>query len=688
MRKTVLIMLALLAQVAAEAKVRLPQMFQNGMVLQRGVPIPVWGQADAGERVCVTFRKKVYETTADANGRWQVVLPSQKAGGPYTLQVESGKHSLTENGELRTERYDYSQGKYEVSKSNHTSHLSVLSSQLTITDILIGDVWLCSGQSNIDVTIERVYPQYGAVIDDYENENIRMFRVQTDYDTHGPKSDVKPTPINWKPVTKENAWLFSAVGYFLGREMYEKTGVPQGIIVNSLGGTPIQAWLSADTLQQHFPDELRRTQFYQDDEMVRTMQRAGKLAQDRWQKIMNDTDPGLVGQWAGRDFDDTQWEVKQAFGTQPNGRPTSNNLTSDFRYQGSFWARQYVEVDAAHAGQPCRLLVGTLYDADQTYVNGRQVGSTGYQYPPRRYTIPAGVLVEGRNALTVRFVTKGGAPHFIPEKPYKLIFDDGTEVALSSEWRVHEGARMQPCPGIDAGGQNLPTVLYNAMLCPLAPYALQGVVWYQGESNTGGDARHYETWLTELVTGWRQLWQKPDLPFMIVQLANFMEPTDQPQNSGWSTVREAQRQVAQKLPNTGLATIIDLGEAVDIHPLRKREVAQRIAAGFDHILWNKKTLLSPQVVKAEADGGQVTLTLDQPLRADGALYEFEVAGADGRFQNAEATATGDRIIVQSPVEHPQQVRYAWKNNPARANAYGKTGLPMSPFTYSLSSPNK
>ena len=642
MRNTIMTMLALLGAMAAEAKVQLPQMFQNGMVLQRNKPIPVWGQADAGERVSVTFRKKTYETTADDNGRWQVVLPQQKAGGPYQLTVNDQ----------------------------------------TIDDCLVGDVWLCSGQSNIDVTIERVYPQYGQVIDDYQNPQIRMFRVQTDTDTHGPKHDVKPTPINWKPVTKENAWLFSAVGYFLGREMYEKTGVPQGIIVNSVGGTPIQAWLSADTLQANFPAEYQRTQFFQDDAMVKAMQQANMAAQNRWYQILNNDDPGLSDHYAARDFDDSQWPVKSVFATRPNGRPQSVDLVISNNYHGSVWARQYVDIDAAHAGQSARLLVGTLFDADQTYVNGRQVGNTGYQYPPRRYTIPAGVLVEGRNALTVRFITKGGSPHFIPEKPYKLIFDDGTEVPLSDQWRVHEGVRMPQCPSIDAGGQNLPTVLYNAMLYPLAPYALQGVVWYQGESNTGGDARNYEKWLTELVTGWRQLWHQPELPFVIVQLANFMEPTDKPQESGWSgwsVVREAQRQVARQQPNAALACAIDLGEAVDIHPLRKREVAQRIALGFEHILWNKKTLLSPEVVKAESDGQQILLTLDQPLRTDGPLYEFEIAGSDGRYTNAEATAKGNQIIVQSPVAEPKSVRYAWKNNPARANAYGKTGLPMSPF---------
>ena len=638
MRKALILLFALVSASVADAKVVLPQLFQSGMVMQRGKSIPVWGQADAGETVSVTFKKKTYTTTAGADGSWRVDLPQQKAGGPFQLTVND----------------------------------------LVIDNCLIGDVWLLSGQSNIDVTIERVYPQYGKVIDDYSNERIRMFRVQTDTDTHGPKRDVKPTPINWKPVTKDNAWLFSAVGYFLGREMFAKTGVPQGVIVNSVGGTPIQAWLDADTLRQHFPEELQRTVFFQDDEMVRSIQRANMMAQNRWQKMLTDTDPGFADHYADRDYDDSQWLLKSAFNTV-NGRQLSQNLTRDFRYTGSFWARQHIIVDAAHAGQQCRLLVGTLYDADQTYVNGRQVGSTGYQYPPRRYTIPEGVLVEGDNALSVRFVTKGGAPHFIPEKPYKLIFDDGTEIALSDEWRIHEGARMPQCPGADGGGQNLPTVLYNAMLYPLAPYALTGMVWYQGESNTGGDARHYETWLTELVTGWRQLWQQPDLPFMVVQLANFMDPSDKPQDTGWSQVREAQRLVAKRQPNTELACIIDLGETVDIHPLRKQEVAQRIALGFEHMLWNKKVLLSPEVVSAIVEGSTVTLTLDQPLRDNGQLFEFELAGADGRFQNAEATGQGNIITVTSPVAAPVRLRYAWKNNPLRANVFGTTGLPMAPM---------
>ena len=630
MKKVIFILLALVVAFVAEAKVVLPQLFQSGMVLQRGKALPVWGKADAGETVAVTFKKKTYETVADAYGRWSVTLPKQKAGGPFELKVND----------------------------------------IVISDVLIGDVWLCSGQSNIDVTIERVYPQYTTEIDNYSNDEIRLFRVQTDTDTHGPKWDIKKT--KWVTANKENAWLFSAVGYFLGREMHKKNGVPQGIIVNSLGGTPIQAWLSADSLNRHYPNDYRQTQFYQDDNMVRTIQRGNQLASNRWQKVMDDNDPGLKDGYTAADYDDSHWAVKNQY----------DNITGKRQYMGSFWVRQTVNVDAAHAGKPARLLVGTLFDADYTYINGKEVGRTYYQYPPRRYNIPAGLLKEGANALTVRFVTKGGNPHFIKDKPYKIIFEDGKELPLSEEWRVHEGAGMLPCPQVNFNLQNLPSVLYNAMLYPLAPYSLSGVVWYQGESNTG-DGYGYQKKLSQLMSGWRQLWQMPDLPFVVVQLANYMAASDKPQDSGWSQVREAQRLAVKETDNAALAVAIDLGEAVDIHPLRKWEVAQRVAMGFDKLLWNKKLMLYPEVVDVNVSGNDVVLQLDQPLRENGKLYEFETAGSDGRFANAEAIAEGDRIIIKSAVANPTKVRYAWKNNPARVNAYSKAGLPMSPFEMNI-----
>ena len=644
MKKLLLFALALLCAWAAQAKVVLPQLFQSGMVLQRGCPIPVWGVADAGETVVVTFRKKTYTATADANGRWQVTLPKQKAGGPYELQVAS-RSQQGEAGE-----------------------------PIVLSNVLVGDVWLLSGQSNIDVTIERVYPWYTKDIDSYSNDRIRLFRVQNETNTHGPKTDIRPTGINWKPLSKQNAWLFSAVGYFLGREMFGKNGVPQGIIVNSWGGTPIEAWISADSLQRDYPMLIEKTRLYQDDDYVQAQARANQLANRRWNAMLNEKETFFTAP----DYDDSDWT-------------TIDQNTWGWRGIGTTWLRQHVHIDKAHARQPARLLLGTLFDQDFTYVNGHQVGHTGYQYPPRRYDIPEGLLHEGDNVIAVRFVNKYGTVHFVKEKPYLLAFGadrfsqnpmPADVIPLSTQWKHHVGVQMPACPSADVSLQNLPTTLYNAVLHPLAPYALSGVVWYQGESNAGNPAP-YADLLRKMMGCWRDRWHNPQMPFVIVQLANYMEPSDKPQESGWAALREAQRLVAKEDPHAELACIIDLGEAVDIHPLRKREVAQRVAQCFDHMLWHPQTLLSPQVISSSVSGSEIILTLDQPIVTQNELHEFEVAASDGRYQPAAATARGNSIVIQSPLAAPRTVRYAWKNNPARANAYSRTGLPLTPFQLTL-----
>ena len=651
MKKTLTVLCAVLfCAFDMYAKVTLPQLFQQGMVVQRGKPIPVWGKADAGERIVVTLNKKQAATTAAADGRWRVDLPAMKAGGPYTMEVRS------ERGEVRE-----------------------------IGDVLVGDVWLCSGQSNIDVTVERVYPWYTKAIDTYENTQIRLFRVQNETDTHGVRDDIRPTSINWKPVSKQNAWLFSAVGYFLGRCQFDKTGVPQGIIVNSWGGTPIEAWISADSLQQTFPQMIDQVRLYQNDDYVRTQQQANALMGQHWNQMLDEKDPGMKGNFTSVDYDDSQWEQVSQY-AQDWAKSGGRGIV------GSLWLRQHVTIDKAHAGQPARLLLGTLFDADKTYVNGRLVGTTGYQYPPRRYDLPEGLLREGDNVITVRFINKYGVVHFIKEKPYLIAFGNDRQslnplpqdiIPLSETWRFHKGAEMPGCPSGGASLQNLPTTLYNAVLHPLAPYALSGIVWYQGESNTG-NPQPYEQLLTMMIGNWRSLWQQPDLPFVVVQLANHMAPSDGPQNSNWARLREAQRQVAKKMENVELASAIDLGETVDIHPLRKREVAERISLCFDRSVYkNKKVRLMPEVVSAVSDGSSVTLTFDQPLRPCADLYEFEVAGQDGRFQNATARADGNRVIISSPVAQPCRVRHAWKDNPIRLNAYAETGLPVGPFDLDL-----
>ena len=664
MKRFVIFFVAFLSVTFAGAKVSLPQLFQSGMVLQRGKAIPVWGKAEAGETVTVRFNKKEFTTTADADGNWRVDLPKMKAGGPYELTV--------------------------LGQAKRQSRAD----SLQFTDILIGDVWLCSGQSNIDVHIERVYPQYVQEVDSYENPKIRLFRVQNDTDTHGVKDDIRPTSINWKPLNKQNAWPFSAVGYFLGKRMFEKTGVPQGVIVNSWGGTPIEAWISADSLQQDYPMLLKKTAIYQNDEYVRTQMRANAEASRQWSDMLDKSDS--VNSFILPEYDDAAWKE-------------INQNSWQWRGSGSVWLRQHIYIDNVHARKPARLLLGTLFDQDVTYLNGKEIGHTYYQYPPRRYDIPEGLLREGDNVITVRFINKFGAVHFIPEKPYLIAFGDDRcsqnplpedIIPLSDMWKMQVGAEMPSCPSSDVSLQNLPTTLYNAVLHPLAPYAISGVVWYQGESNTGNPAP-YADYLKKLIGCWRDRWQDQQMPFVIVQLANydgcqqtgFPRPIfyqSDPVNSGWAQLREAQRLVAKGDPYAELAVINDLGETVDIHPLRKKEVAGRIAQCFDRLVYKEKVTLSPEVVSAEVKDGNVILTLDQPVQS-GEVYEFEIAGEDGKFVNTAASAEGNKIVLNGKADsslftlHSSLiVRYAWKDNPLKANVRSLTGLPMSSFELNIS----
>ena len=648
MKKLLFFCATLFCLSTADAKITMPQLFQSGMVMQRGKAIPVWGKADAGETITIRFNKKEYTTTADANGRWRIDLPKMKAGGPYQMSVN----------------------------------------EQTIDNIMIGDVWLLSGQSNIDVHIERVYPQYTTEVDNYENTNIRLFRVQNETSTHGVKDDIRPTSINWKPLNKQNAWPFSAVGYFLGKKMFEKNKVAQGIIVNSWGGTPIEAWISEDSLKADYPMLIKKTQMYQSDNYVRAQMQANGAASQQWDAILNQNDPG----YADTACDDSQWT-------------TVNQNNWMWRGTGSVWLRQHINIDKEHAGKPARLLLGTLFDQDITYLNGKEIGHTYYQYPPRRYDIPEGLLREGDNVIAVRFINKYGAVHFIPEKPYMLCFGDDRlsqnpmpkdVIPLGAQWKMHVGTEMPQCPSSDISLQNLPTTLYNAVLYPLAPYAINGIVWYQGESNTGNPAP-YADYLKKLIGCWRDRWQDQQMPFVIVQLANYdgrqqtafprpITPQSEPVNSGWAQLREAQRTVAKADTRAELAVINDLGETVDIHPLRKKEVAERISLCFDKLIYNNKVKLSPEVVSTQVSDAAIQLTLDQPIQ-EGDLYTFEVCnnGSD-KYQNVPATSRGNVITLLCPnaSQSPYlKIRYAWKDDPKQANVRSLSGLPMSSFEITI-----
>ena len=623
------------------AKVQLPQIFQSGMVVQRGKKVPVWGKADAGQRITIRFNKFQTIVVADDKGCFRVDLPAVKAGGPYTMMIDD----------------------------------------IVLTNVMVGDVWLFSGQSNVDVTIERVYPQYVDEINHFNLPDVRLFRVQNEANAHGVQDNIRPTSINWQPLTKQSAWLFSALGSFFGKRMYEKTGVPQGIIVNSWGGTPIEAWISADTLSTDYPLYVEKTRFYQNDDYVRAQDEANKLASQHWSQLLDEFDPGVKGNYTSIDCDDSAWSKVNQYSMEWAKQKDGRGLV------GSIWLRQHIQVDKEHMGKPARLYLGTLFDADYTYLNGQEIGRTYYQYPPRRYDIPEGLLREGDNVITVRFINKYGTAHFIKDKPYYLAFGDdrfslnpppASILPLSETWKYHAGAEMPPCPSGDVSLQNIPSTLYNAVVYPLAPYAISGIVWYQGESNTG-NPQPYADLLRKLIGNWRTLWNVPQMPFCIVQLANYMEPSEKPQSqSGWAQLREAQRLVATADPNAELAVTIDLGETVDIHPLRKKEVAERIGLCMDRLVYGSKVSLSPKPIRAQRMGQQVVITFDQPLQ-QATLSEFEVAAADRRFVNVGASANGSQVTLESLVSIPVYVRYGWKDNPIRANLRSKQQLPASPF---------
>lgn len=634
------------------AKLSLPQMFQDGMVIQRNRQVVIWGKADVNESVSVTWRKKQYSAVADSEGNWRVTLPATKAGGPYAMEISGS------SGDIKT-----------------------------INEILVGDVWMVSGQSNIDVPIERVYPQYSKDVEQYSNDRIRLFRVQRSSKAEH-QTDVLPD--RWRHANIKEAWDYSAVGYFLAREMFEKTGVPQGIICNSVGGSPIQAWIDIDSIKTFSPEYYQKYLLYTDPDYNRTQGIANQRASDLWTNLVNENDPGMKEEWMSANFDDSSWKTVNQYDHSwaMNGRRP---------VVGTIWLRQHITVDKAHAGKPAKLLLGRMFDMDYAYVNGKQVGVTYYQYPPRRYDIPKGLLREGDNVITIRFVNKSGMVEFFPEKPYKVVFGDWTfdktpemEIPLSEEWKYSLGASVTECLGGKSDFQNQASVLYNAMLCPVGPYTMNGVVWYQGESNTGRP-QEYGDMLRMLMANWRGRLENDKLPFVIVQLANHMMPSDKPQNSGWATLREQQRLTANADPYAQVITAIDLGETYDIHPLKKQDVAQRCAAAFGNMVWSEKNLLSPQPVSASINGNEMTILMDQPLQM-GEYNEFELAGLDGIFHNAKAhtvlTLSNEKkakaiangiLLTSDEVKEPKKARYAWKDNPLKANCQSKAGLPTLPF---------
>lgn len=403
-------------------------------------------------------------------------------------------------------------------------------------------------------------------IRNYDNEKIRHIIVPKEYNFHAPQADL--SAASWKPLTQENVMEFSALAYFFAKEMYEKTGVPVGLINSSWGGTPVEAWISEEGLKE-FPLYINAKRLYEDDAYCRHIKKLEGENFHRWNRALYLGDAGLhePTPWYAAGYDDNSWQTVNMF-SQSWGNNGLNPIG------GSHWLRQNIEIPQTWTGKEATLRLGCIVDADSVYVNGVFVGTTGYQYPPRIYRIPAGVLKSGKNNITVRIISNGGQPSFVQEKPYKIICDN-EEVNLKEEWKYRLGAPMPPAPDMMFFCYK-PICLYNAMIAPLQNYSVKGAIWYQGESNVAR-RNEYTALLTAMIADWRRTFNQPQLPFYIVELADFLPKEDIRGRREWAEMRQEQAKAASANTNTYLIQNSDLGEWNDIHPLDKKTLGKRVA---------------------------------------------------------------------------------------------------------------
>jgi sialate O-acetylesterase len=621
-------------------RLKLPRLVRDGMVLQRDAAVKIWGWAEPGASITVEFLRQgmLYRTVSDEQGIWSVVLNNLAAGGPFSMVIESGEESIT------------------------------------LEDILVGDVWVCGGQSNMQLPMQRVKEMYPDEAAEAAYPEIRQFTVPERYDFNMAQQDLEDG--SWLSATPEHVLQFSAAGYFFAKSIYEQLHVPIGLLQTAVGGSPVEAWVSEEALRA-FPEQIQAMEPFRNEDYLESLKREENAAAEAWYTQLHEQDLGLTDPtpWFDPDYDASSWQAMAL-----PGDFSDVGLTG---FNGSIWLRKEVSVPKSMLGQPARLWLGTIVDSDTAYVNGIPVGTTAYQYPPRLYDFPGDVLREGINVITIRVVSNNGNGGLTKDKPFKLTAGEQA-IPLEGKWHYKIGAQAAgPLPETTFI-QWKPLGLYNGMIAPLASYSVKGVIWYQGESNAAKPKGYYPLFTT-MIRDWRRNWEKEGLPFLFVQLANFMQAKEMPSDSEWAELREAQLQ-ALSLPHTGMAVAIDIGEWNDIHPLNKKDVGLRLAAAAAKVAYGRDVVHSgPLFQSMEVTDGKAYLVFTHTgsglvARGDRALKHFAIAGADRKFVWAKAEIVGGQIVVWSDqVSGPTAVRYAWADNPEGANLYNLEGLPASPF---------
>ncbi len=649
-RKFFLLLSAVLMSTLADAKVKLQPLFTDNMVLQQNSEAPVWGHAKAGKRVTVTtsWDSRRYTAQADANGKFMVRLTTPKAGGPYSITFDDG-------------------------------------SRLTLNNVLIGEVWLCSGQSNMEMPMQgwSVKQNQAEIEQSGKYQNIRMLQLD---EVTSPVEETAFTARSggWMTSTPDNVRDFSATAWFFGKNITLSQDVPVGLIMTCWGGTPIEAWMSAKVLGE-FPEYrelLENMKSLPSDHEARKADYANKYEQ--WIKSARIKEGSLDTKgndiFAMVNYNDSQWRT-MSLPAQIETVPGLEN------FDGILWFRKTVNIPASWAGKDLELNLACIDDNDVTFFGGTMIGHTRGFDVHRRYTVPGRLVKAGKMTITVGDLdTGGGGGIYGDAKDMSLGPVGSTErISLSGTWRVNPStdlAKSEAMPKDFDSNSSIPTVLFNRMIKPLIPFAIRGAIWYQGEANEN-HAYQYRELLPAMIGDWRDRWGY-DFPFYIMQLANYGIRHEQPLESNWAELREAQIMTAEHVPHCATAVNTDIGNHDDIHPTTKDEVGRRLALLARALTYGERIeYTGPMYNSFVYNGNSVKINFTHAdglkTKDGGAVKGVAIAGPDRKFHWADAVIEGSSIVVSSPaVQIPIAVRYAWDNDPV-CNLVNSIGLPASPF---------
>jgi len=616
----------------SKADVYVADIFSDNMVLQRNIDLKVWGTANPGEKLFVSFNGQKHTTKADKEGKWSVVLEPMKAGGPFNMTI---------------------QGKNEI----------------VLKNILIGDVWICSGQSNMQMKVSETN-NAEKEINNANYPKIRLFTVPN------KMSNVPIESIpngKWKICNPENIKNFSAAGYYFGRDLQKEIDVPIGLIHTSWGATAVETWTSKESITKipKYEDFGSRIDNYNEATMAQKYE-------DNLKKALGgfpEKELGMDEKWMLPNTDRSNWNTIEL--------PTLWENAGYNRLNGRVWFSYDFMLTEQELVENAKLHLGEIHDSDISWVNGAKVGEMNWANDvERNYSIPAEILKVGKNNISVRVEDKYYKGGF-DSKPEKMFVQIGQKkIAINGDWKMKVDKVI---PDFVPFPNDAPSLLYNAMIHPLIPYGIKGVIWYQGESNTPR-SKEYEITFPNMINNWREDWKQGDFPFLFVQLANFGKSQSIPKEDAWAELRETQTKTLH-VKNTGMAVAIDVGEAHNIHPLNKQDVGNRLMLSALKVAYGKDIVHSGPIYKSmQIEGDKARISFDYVGAGllveskHGYIHEFEIAGADKQFYWAKAKLDGDQIIVWSDeVKNPVAVRFAWSMNPAEFNLYNKEGLPASPF---------